>query len=364
MSIWSWFDSERALALQNNDQTKLKFVSQMESALQERNAQHFAQARTLFQQGIDLAKEANNTCWELVFLKELCEMLFYEEDNLKEALKRIVHMNAIAHDARYEHCPGRPRMFFMLADIYYERDPFENKEQIHNLLDYLDKNVSLDSDTAATVRHLRAELLYHEEHYEESTRLILNYMSRVSGGQRVRDAYRLLRKIAYAQGNLPLAYSYAQNMQKYALNSRMDMADSKLWQAVLAKRLGNDREARQKFAQGMEEYRRYNIPRWLEPFDAEAEYIELENQPEVALGVRNTQVEAFTEYGSLWYLSHAHLQRLRLMGRLGISLEPELATVRSVFADMDAPQWYHQQLQRIETGDYYEFTWQRNSTAE
>ncbi len=359
MSIWSWFDTERSLALQNNDLPKLQLVGQMEAALQERSAQHFTQARTLFQQGIELAKEQNNACWELVFLKELCEMLFYEEDDLQEALKRIVHLNAIAHDPRFEHCPGRPRMFFMLADIYYERDPFGNKSQIEALLDYLDTLSGLDSDTAATIQHLRAELLYHEGQYEEATRRIVNYISRITGRQRLRDAYRLLRKIAYAQGNLVMAYGYAKNMQKHALNSRMDMADSKLWQAVLAKRLGDDKEARSKFAQGIEEYRRYHIPRWLEPYDAEAEYLELEGQLEVALTVRDRQVEAFTDYGSLWYLSHTYLQRLRLLGRMGAPLVDALADARKLAREMKDSSAYQAQIQRIQAGDFYEFTWQQ-----
>ncbi|MCA9912931.1 MAG: hypothetical protein KC496_06265, partial [Anaerolineae bacterium] len=116
------------------------------------------------------------------------------------------------------------------------------------------------------------------------------------------------------------------------------------------------------FAQGMEEYRRYNIPRWLEPYDAEAEYLELEGQPEVAVVVRNRQLEAFQEYGSLWYLAHTHVQRLRLLGRLGVPLEDDLALARSIIAEMKIPTEYERQIQRIEAGDYYEFDWQKPGT--
>ncbi len=358
MTIWSWFDAQRQQALQSNDRVKLQLVGQMEAALQERAAQHFPQARALFKQGIEFAKEQQNSCWEWVFLKELCEMLFYEEDDLQEALKHIVHLNAIAHDARFTSCPSRPRVFFMLADIYFERDPFGNEQQVLELLDYVKKLRNLDSDTAATIQHLRAELAYLHGEYNDATSKVLQYMSKVTGGQRVRDAYRLLRRIAYAEGALKMAYNYAKSMQKYALNSRMDMADSKLWQAVLAKRLGDNNEARHKFAQGMEEYRRYNIPRWLEPYDAEAEYLELEGQPEVALVVRNRQLQAFTDYGSLWYLAHTHVQRLRLLGRLGVDLKDDFALAHTLTLEMKDPTEYQRQLQRIEDGDYYEFGWQ------
>lgn len=359
MTIWSWFDAERTYALQSNNRVKLQLVGQMEAALQEREAQHFPQARALFRQGIAFAKEQNDACWEWVFLKELCEMLFYEEDDLQEALKRIVHLNAIAHDARFANCPARPRVFFMLADIFFERDPYGNEAQVLDLLDTIEKMRGLDSDTAAAIQHLRAELFYLHGKYEDSSRKVLQYMSKITGGQRVRDAYRLLRRIAYAQGSLEVAYGYAKSMQKYALNSRIDMADSKLWQAVLAKRLGDDNEARHKFAQGMEEYRRYNIPRWLEPYDAEAEYLELERQAEVGLVVRNRQLDAFKDYGSIWYLAHTHLQRLRLLGRLGVALEDDLARARAIIPEMKEPAEYQRQLERIESGDYYEFDWQQ-----
>jgi hypothetical protein len=132
-----------------------------------------------------------------------------------------------------------------------------------------------------------------------------------------------------------------------------------LWQAALAQRMGNSQIAHQSYLRGQDIYARYNLPRWIEPYDAVCDYLEMSGDADAALRVRAEQVEIYRTYGSNWYESHANLQYCRLLGRMQKPLDIALSHAKSVAHKMVNPTQHKNAIQRIENGDYQQFAWQK-----
>jgi hypothetical protein len=149
-------------------------------------------------------------------------------------------------------------------------------------------------------------------------------------------------------------------MERVNIFSYIDRADALLWQAALAQRMGNPQHAIQAYLRGQDMYKRYELPRWIEPYDAICDYLEHSGNAQSALKVRAEQVEMYKTYGSNWYESHANLEYCRLLGRMGQPLTDALNHAKSVARKMVNPAHHNIAIQRIENGDYQQFAWDKN----
>lgn len=362
VDLWGWFWDEERKAHRKQDKITLRLVELARYGWAYRRSAQSQMMLQCFEDGAELAIKQSNPCWEIFFTYWSCSTLFYHVDDIQGALERTVKLTSRAHQDQYSTCPIRSRIYFLLADIYYEMDVFGYEDEIKESLDYLEKNIPMDEDTYFRVQHRRADIHFLYERYDESFKGVTAYMAKAQHNDfRMRSAHQLLRAIAFARGELLIAHDHALQAEHYArmIDSHVDVGVSLLWQAALSKRRGNETLAHQTYLQGVGVFTQHQLPHWPDYYNALCDYLELSGEVDKAITQRQQQIEEYREYGSLFYLAWGHLQYCRLLGRTGKDVSEALDSAYKLSEKMRKPANYIGKLERIKAGDYFQHDWQR-----
>ncbi len=363
VDLWGWFWQEEVRAFQENDDTVKRIVELARQGWTYRRSAQSSLMLASFEEAAGLARQHQNPCWELFCTYWACSTLFYHVDDLQGALDRTVKLISRSHHDELRHCPIRSRVYFLLADIYYEIDVFGYEDKIRESLNFLENNIPMDEDTYLRLQHRFADLAYLHEDYDDAFERVTRYMAKAEENEfRMRSAHQLLRAIAFARGDIATAYEHCIHAEQFARNiqSHVDIGVAVLWQAVLSKRQGNDTLAAAKYLQGTLLFATHDLPHWPDYYNAICDYLEICGHPGEAKIQRQRQLTEYSDYGSVFYLSLAHLQNCRLAGRIGDNLAKPLEAAYTLSDRMLKPEKYLARVQKIENGDYYEFDWQRN----
>lgn len=362
VDLWGWFWREEQRAYHEQDANVLRLVELARKGwMHRRNAQGDAMLAT-FREAAQIAAHIEHPCWELFCTYWACSTLFYHVDDLEAAMHDTVQLTARAHQSHFADCPIRGRIYFLLADIYYEIDVFGYEDKIRAALSYLTEHIAMDEDTYFRVQHRLADLAFLHERYDEAHEGVTAYMAEAQNNRfRLRSAHQLLQAIAYARGDLLAVHSHAQHVEIYAraIESHIDVGVALLWQATCAIRADASDLAEQHYQQALYLFETYELSRWLDYYNARCEYLELTGRPDEALTLRNTQIDEYADYGSIWYLGRAHLQRCRLLGRMGQDCETALHEATALIDHMRKPHKYITAIESIRAGDYHQYAWQR-----
>lgn len=364
VDLWNWFRRYEMSAIANGDLERRRLVTLARQGWKYREQADADRAIMTFEEGASLADYFNEPCWKVFHQYWVAEMLFYLKHDYQGTLDYIIRVTTECRKDIYEDCPVRSRVFFVLANIYYMIDFYGYEKQIIDLMDYIENEVIMDEDTHLRLLHMRAQVDYEYEDYsgaESKTQDMLNRSPFNSFRQR--SGYHMLRAIAYAQGDVSLAYEYAKVAEKHArfIRIQRSIAEGKLWMAVYLKRLGEDDSARENYFASLGHYEQYDLPKEVAFHDGAAEYMELDNQPEKAIEFREKLIEQVMQSASIYNQMTAHWQYCRTLGRLDKPLDSALDSARDLSKMMMNPRVYLQKLADIEAGNYYEFDWQRET---
>lgn len=364
VNLWAWFQRYEIAAISKGDLERRRLVTLARQGWKYREHADADRAIMTFKEGASLAEKLHEPCWVVFHQYWVAEMMFYLKHDYQGTLDYIIRVTAECRKDIYEDCPVRSRVFFVLANIYYMIDFYGYEKQIIELLDYIENEVVMDEDTHLRLMHMRAQVDYDYEDYVASESKTQDMLNRSPFNSfRQRSGYHMLRAIAYAQGDIPLAYEYAKIAEKHAhfIRIQRSIAEGHLWMAVYQKRMGEDESAHENYRTAIGHYEQYDLPREVAFHDAAAEYMELDNQPEKALELRETLIEQVMQSASIYNQMVAHWQYCRTLGRLGKALNSALESARAISKTMMNPTVYLQKLADIEAGNYYEFEWQRES---
>lgn len=366
VDLWSWFHSSERTARANNDTERLKYNELAYRGWAYRRTAQPDEAMMVFQQGEAIAQKLGDTCWELFFQYWIAEMLFYHKVDQQAALDYAIRVATRAYKPQYLECPIRSRVYFVVADVYYAIDFFSYEDKIREMLDYLRDEVPMDSDTDLRARHMRAEFEMEFDHFEIAKKLVEEYMPDAEGNDfRMRSGYNMLRRIAFAKGDVVTALDYALLTHKFAVRTQSQgiIASQKLWQAVYHKRLGDDALARVAHEAGIDLRKRFDLPRWPGYYDAVCQFLELNDELDRVLSLRQEQLNDMKAHHSVYNEAVSHLDNCRTLGRLGKPLDAAFKAAHALTAKMTKPDLYLKRLKKIEAGDYYDYDWQRHNPA-
>jgi hypothetical protein len=363
IAAWDWFDEFQRAARIAGDVDRQRLSSLAYQAWRYQDANQFTEAFETFRQGADLARRLNERCWELFFDYWCAQGMLYHTRQIQGALDALMRLTVRAHKPEYAHCnPMRGQIFFTMADAYFEVDVYGYADEIRELLTMIEADIPMDKDTHLRVLTLKSDLHYQFEEYDKALAAAHYYLSQAEGHvYRLYSGYVDLRRLAYTRGDIAEALEYAKTSEVYAgkKESQLDEADCKLWQAAFHKRLGNDSSAHALHRQGMALFEQYDFVRWLSYYDAVCEYLELCDNPEAALKMREQQVENVKLSDGRLYECNVHLQYCRLLGRMGKPLDEALQAAEAVCERLRKPEYYRQRLTQIRNGEYHEFAWQK-----
>jgi len=362
VDLWGWFRNFERTAIANDDLRRRRLVTLARQGWRYREIADADKAITAFEEGAALASDLGEKCWTVFHKYWVAEMMFYLKHEYKNTLDYIVRVTTECRKDIYEDCPVRSRVFFVLANIYYMIDFYGYEQNIRELLDYIENEVVMDEDTHLRLIHMRAQIDFDYEDYESAGSKTMDMLNRSPFNSfRQRSGYHMLRAIAYAKGDVSLAYEYAKIAEKHAryIQIQRSIAEGKLWQSVYLKRMGDDTLASENYFAALGHYEQYNLPKEVAFYDASAEYMELNDDPDRALEYRKALVAQVMTKASLYNQMVAHWQYCRTLGRLNKPMDDALESARAISKKMMKPTIYLGKLADIEAGNYYEFPWQK-----
>ncbi len=360
--LWGWFNRYAAQAHIEGNPLKQRLVVVYDQGWEALRAEESERALALFNEGAELARRLQEPCWELFFDYWAAETYIFYLTDYKNGLDRAVKTAARAHKDAYLPCPVRARVYYTLVYAYFLIDSLGYEDKIREMLAYMQREIPLDTDTLQRMQYIKAGLAFALEDYDTCEQEIQVYMDMSIGNDhRESGGYNMLRRIAYARGDIKLAFSFAFQFEQRSRYSRLQnsVSHSLLCQGAYAQMLGQPERAAQLIAQGKAHHERYGLKRMSTYFDHLCLYHELLEEHEESLRLRKEQLAEATEIDSIDYLSYVHLQYLRLRGRMGLELTEALQAARACTDKLLKPQQFLDKLKRIEDGDYRQYDWEK-----
>jgi hypothetical protein len=323
------------------------------------------QAKETFESGAKIARLNQLPCMELMFEYQICQVYVYYSYDQKAAVDYAVRLVTRLPRQEYVDCHNdHVSVYDILTHAYFYRDCLGYEKEIRESLDYIEKNLPVRQETRLRMDYILTELEYENGNYQVARSKAMQYIAdaEFSHPYRKSDGYLAARRAVYALGEFDLAYKYAELDATVSQSGsyQRGAADALMWQAVFAKRLGNDGAAQQIYQRGIAQYQQFSISPSLTYFDAASEYYELTGDTEQALKLREAQFNELPARGSLHDMALAHLQYCRLLGRMGKPVDEALMKARAFINTLRKPEAHETPLKRIENGDFYQFDWQRN----
>jgi tetratricopeptide (TPR) repeat protein len=300
----------------------------------------------------------------LFFEYQICQVYVYYTYDQKAAVDYAVRLVTRLQRSQYGDCHNEHvSVYDILTHAYFYRDCLGYEKELRESLDYIEKNLPIRQETRLRMDYILTELDYENGHYQAARNKAMQYIAdaEFSHPYRKSDGYLAARHVLYALGEIDLAHKYAELDATVSQSGsyQRGAADALMWQAVFAKRLGNDGAAQQIFQRGIAQYQQFDMSPSLTYFDAAADYYELSGDSEQALKLRLSQFEELPARGSLHDMALAHLQYCRLLGRMGKPVDEVLKKARDFINTLRKPAAHDTALKHIEAGNYYQFDWQR-----
>lgn len=364
VDLWGWFQQYEMTAIAHGDIRRRRLVTLAREGWHYRELADADRAIISFEEGAAIAQDLHELCWVIFHKYWVAEMMFYLKHDYQGTLDYIIRVAAECRKDIYEDCPVRSRVFFVLVNIYYMIDFYGYEQQIINLMDYIEDEIAMDEDTHLRLLHMRAQVDFEHEDYESAENKTQDMLNRsLYNSFRQRSGFHLLRAIAYARGDIVLAYEYARIAEKHAhyIQIQRSIAEGKLWMAIYLKRMGDEQAAREQYFAALGHYEQYQLPKEVAFYDASSEYMELNGDYERALSYREALLEQVMHTASIYNQVFAHWQYCRTLGRLGKPLDSALASAHAISKNMMNPTIYLQKLAEIEAGNYWEYDWQKDT---
>lgn len=360
--LWAWFNRFAMQASLEGNLQKQRMVYLYDKGWQSLRAEKHSEALNHFEEGSRLSTQLGLPCFELFFDYWAAETLIFYKNDYREGLDRGIKMGARAHKDQFVECPVRGRVYYTLMYVYYAMDALGYEDKIREMIQFMEDEIPLDDDTYHRMLYTQSSLAYALEEYDEAKRIIQQYLARTVGNaHRQSGGYNMLRMIAHAHGHLEEAFNFAHIGEKFAKFARLEnsVSLSLLWQAVYAQYTGKIEEASTLHHQGKSHHEDFGLKRLPEYYNAVCEYLELCGDIETVLELRREEIEAIPDVGSVSYTANSWLQYVRLLGRAGKSINDAMEKATLHAKPLLKPEKFMEKLEKVKSGDYYEFDWQR-----
>src|SRR5260221_2806176 len=329
VDLWGWFESFRWEAQHSGDRDRQEMIRVYYQAWRSGETGP-EQALGLMTQGYKLAEMLNERCWMLFFDYWRCEMFMFYLEDLNAGLDAAVRMTVEARKPQYQGCPVLACAYRVLLDAHVLIDPVGYEDKIRETLDYMEHQIALDHDTHCILEARKANLEFALDDFEAAKAATLHYLelSETSDFQKS-SAFLMLCGYSYWQGDLNSTLGYATNAETFArrVGRKKRIATALAWQALVARKHGDEEAAQRLCRQALAQAETLGVsPSYYEPL---CDYHEIGGEPDKALKMRDRQLEDLIGTGYIHDECEIRLKRCRLLGRMGLPVEAEIAGARA-----------------------------------
>jgi hypothetical protein len=355
MAIWDWyFDClSEFRAAEDEERLWMAHLHDQGFTLQETDPDG---ALAAFAEGRAIAARLNEPWWVLFYdVWRVIGLLAYKQD-FRDVLDLAVHCAVEIRKPQYAGHPWRFATYNNLVNAYIGIDPLGYEEAIRQALDYLDAEVPPGPNDDRYVMLGKKRIFLREiGRWDEAYRVALGHLDLVASDPDDTGWYAVsvsadLCWLCWRRGDWDGVAAYAvatEEVTRRVQQSQEELAEAMLWQAVLARRAGDEEAGRRLRRRAAACVGRLGAPPSVEYFDGLALYHELGDSLTAALKVRERELETVSGRGRLAAECRAHVKRCRLLGRLGRLRDEDLDAARAAAARLRRPQTYLAEIDEI-----------------
>jgi hypothetical protein len=345
MTDRDWFAHFESEARTQGDEDRLRLVSLVYEADQHRetNPDHML---ALLVEGRHLARRLGEGWWTLFYDDRRAGALMKYKGDAQAGLELAVRNALEARKPVYESFPWRFRIHDHLIVGYLNTDPVGYATEIREALSYLERDVPEEGSPKYLVlarrRWLAGELGEHEEADEFARRALAMAASdrdQATARSHAVFCFSHLCEIAYRRFDWETLAEQCSVGEQLARQTGhlLELAEFLMWQALLARRTGDQVLACRRCQQAKRRVAQLGMPPDHIWFDALCAYHAEGGELAEELRARDAELALLRNKGRWAAESRCHLERCRLRSRLGLAISGELADARAAIGRLRKP---------------------------
>ena len=355
MSLWDWIEEFAAEADASGDEQRLALWETQLRAFNHGKENPDAMLAVL-EEGRALAQLLHEDWWVLHLDHWRLQALLHYKLDYRDVLDLAVQATLEARKPAYAQLPQRICLHEDLIYAYLGIDPLGNADAIRRALDYMHSEVTEDLDCRYCVQNCRTEFALLRgalEEAEQSARLTLamadDDVHRSTAEHHAAYAHCDLCEVAHRRQDWDALREASAEGEEVARRTEehLKVAEFLLWQALMARRDGNEELARRRQRQALARARRVKSLPGTTYYNILCAFHELGGEPERALAVRNLELERLEGKGRLHEECRCRVKRCRLLAQMGRPLEDELTAARASARTLRDPAPHLAELDRI-----------------
>ncbi len=354
MSVWDWIHEYSAEAEARGDRERLQLTWIFHDAWDLRETDT-AQAAAILEDGRRLAQSLDEPRWVLFYEHWLLQLGRFFQRDYRGILDRAVKAALEARKPAFADLPQRICLQEDLVGIYAAIDPLGYEEMIAQALDYMENQATTGLECRHCVQGCRTIFELDRGRMDAARASGLRALALaedVDSEHYKGNACTDLCLIAFRSGDYTGLHEWACAAEEIArrLDRKAALAEALLWQAVAARKAGDEPAACRLGGNAVARMARLSAPPAGAYFDALAAFYELGDSLDLALRTRDRELETLAGRGRLADECAAHVERCRLLARLGKLTEADLAAARESAGKLRKRQKYLEEIARIAAG--------------
>jgi hypothetical protein len=359
MNEGDWFDEYGWDALRRGDEERVRLARLHHEAYGHRETDP-DRALALIAQGRRLAERLREPWWVLYYDHYHVHALLHFKQDYNDVLERAVGNTLEARKPAYAAFPRRLLIHDDLVAAYTGIDPVGYAGPIREALAWLDAEAPAAGEDRymllGAVRQLAldlGELGAAEEAVRQTLALADADADRGMAQHFLVFTYAALADLCWRRGDWAGLAEVTATGEEVArqVGHRVELAGFWMWQALLARRAGEEGRAAALYRKASGSMARVRMPPDPAYFDAECAFHELAEGPARALGVRERELEAIAGRGRLACECACHVKRCRLLAKMGRLRAEDLAAARAAAGRLRQPEGPLAELERMAAGE-------------
>jgi hypothetical protein len=359
MTVGEWLSAEARAARENNDQDRLHMMGCYSRAFQLRETDPDG-AFAAFTEGRDLALRLHEPWWALYYEKYRIDALVHFKRDFRQvidmAVKCVLDLNRPGNAAY----PGRLAVWDSLLAAYLGVDAEGYATEIQQAIDTLEQEVPKEPVGERYLLLARRQVFglelnrYQEvyQHCMAELKLAAEDTNQDRGAHYAVFVFCELCQVGAAIRNWPQVGKWAKAGENLAeiVGHQCERAEATAWQAVAALHGGDRAEAARLVQSAATTVSGLGMPPNRGYFEALFCYHLSRGDLEGALSVREEERRAVEGRGRVLYESRLHLDRCRLLHRLGRLRSEDLDDARAASSRLRKPQPYLDRINELSGG--------------
>ncbi|MEP7356900.1 MAG: hypothetical protein ABI847_06635 [Anaerolineales bacterium] len=346
MSVWDWVGAYRKTAGTAKDEPRYRMSSQYFESCKFTETDPDRRL-ALLERGRELAVKLAEPWWVLFYDHWRIQTLMNQRQDFRAAQALAIHAAVEVRLPRYAHFPQRICLHEDLISTYSGIDGSGYAEEIQQALDYMQDQVSPDLECRFCLQGQRVDFAVVREQWPEAETLALRLLDMsAASAHEAAIAYGQLCFIRAHQEDWLALRQWAEAgeaLVRRSLNAadqglyRGYLVKFLLWQALAARRTGEEDQAQQFYRAAMTQVTPLGVTQNRDYYYALREFHAAQHDWERALAAVEAELSTLAGKGHIARECDARLEHCRLLIHMGQSIETELGSLRALATELRKP---------------------------